>query len=147
MVKFISVMICFTSIVSCGANLSQKECSIINWYEKGLTDGNDGKDFRIIDDYKSICGEISIAPDENMYYAGYLKGITNFCTYKNGFQAGRHGGQAIGCPEGTDYLAGWKAGIKEFAEERERREIEKLTRPHNNEISNPGGGLGQTGAK
>lgn len=144
--KAIIIILCMGIFVSCGAVLSPEQCSSINWYEKGVADGTAGEDFRLIDDYKLICGKASVIPDEKMYYAGYYKGIKEYCTYDNGFQAGRRGGKAKGCPDDTEYFAGWQKGMKEYVEERERREIEQLTRPGNTEIAGPaGGGAGQSG--
>ena len=63
------------------------------------------------------------------YIAGFKKGIIEFCTRDNGYDQGLKGGKySLSCSQDTAYFEGYEAGAKKHVEERERRQVEGVTR-------------------
>lgn len=128
--------------VSCGSiGIKPQDCQTLNWYDQGLKDGSVGKDKVLLGKYKEVCAESSVAVNEGQYAKGYITGLKNFCTYDNGYEYGAKGGEPHACPEGTEYKTGYDKGYAKFLDMKERRVLERMTRPSgNSDVGAPMGG-------
>ncbi len=131
--------------VSCGsAGIKPQDCQTLNWFEQGQKDGSEGKGKELLDKYKSVCTGAGVSVNEGQYAKGYLTGLKAFCTYDQGFEYGSKGGEPHACPEGTEYKSGYEKGYAKFLDMKERRVLERLTRPSgNSDVGAPAaGGVG-----
>ena len=120
-------LICFWG---CSASLSQKDCASVDWYSKGQDDVKQGLSVTRFYEYQKICAKIGVKPSEEQYVKGFMDGQKTYCTYDNGYKAAKQGkrpGEV--CPNTSDYIAGFVEGRKAYEEEKERRQVENLTRP------------------
>lgn len=128
-------------LVACGTVMTKEECKTANWYQQGMEDGGSGKPRDMIGSYNEACSDAGVTPDRDRYVLGYTKGLKEFCTYENGFERGKKAGERQPCSSESDYHLGYQAGLKKYEEDRERREVEKLTRqnPNTTDVGAPGG--------
>ncbi|MGJ8680026.1 DUF2799 domain-containing protein [Paraglaciecola sp.] len=116
---------------SCGSTqLEVSECKSTNWEQKGLKDGASGVDVLEFNNYVAACETENVVPDKEAYYSGFQDGLVTYCTYDNGVELGKRSGKYyMACKDYKDFGTGYAKGVDIFIEERERREVEKLTRP------------------
>lgn len=87
-----SVAICLgLAFLSGCATMNKSECQVANWEIIGMEDGAAGKVNSNIGKHRQACAEHGIAPNLEQYQKGYQQGISQFCTYDNGFQQGSSG--------------------------------------------------------
>ena len=123
----LALIVCITACSK--TTLSQKECQTMNWFERGVTDGSEGKYFKVMDTYERTCAQ-GAKFDEKRYVSGYLKGMEVYCTDENGLRDGKINSKPVKtCKEGSPYYKGYEKGYAAYREEVDRRAVEKLTRP------------------
>ena len=133
-------------LVACGKQvMTTAECEQADWYAIGKRDASAGASYERIGEYATVCKSVKVVPNKDEYVRGYKEGADIYCTHDNGYQRGKQGGQPFEmCERGSDYNVGYNKGIKEYAEETERRQLETLTRPTTGAGfgAGPGGGQG-----
>lgn len=128
-----TVILFSLSLFACEGTFKTSECADTNWRERGYADGLSGQDHNILDSYTRKCKGVDIVPHEGMYVAGYLEGVKLYCSEEIGFARGEKGGKPGSmCPGDSKYAIGYKKGRIAYAKEKERRAIERLTRPSSN---------------
>jgi len=68
--------------------MSQEECQLGQWYQIGLNDGREGKEY-LLSEYAEDCAEYQIKVDANSFNQGREEGLIDYCTYENGKQVGK----------------------------------------------------------
>ena len=133
--------VCLLSIAACSSTLPTKDCASLNWRERGGADVAQGAPVTQFYKYQEICSKVGVVPNEAEYVEGYVKGQKEFCSFDNGFKEGKQG-KALGdvCPNDSDFVKGFVEGRQAYAEEREKRQAENLTRGGTSMPSAPGGG-------
>lgn len=130
---------------ACGASLAQKDCADANWFERGKLDGSEGKAFSLLTKYEKQCKTYNVKVDDKQYIAGYMTGMRVYCTKENGYNDGIRSAKLVAtCPKETEYFKGYEEGFTVYTEEKERRVIDRLTRPDadNGQRTGPVGGGG-----
>lgn len=129
--RILSVLISTIVIAGCSSTgMTLSDCTSTDWQARGLADGSAGEDVLKFNEYVESCKESSITLDKEAYYSGFQDGLVIYCTQENGLERGKKGGQFYkACKEYPDYIVGYAKGAEIHIEERERREVEKLTRP------------------
>jgi hypothetical protein len=78
--------------------MSLDKCKSANWEDYGNQEAMEGLQ-NSYTRWLGECHEYGIIPDEASYSKGYKKGITNFCTFQNGYLIGNDGKQlSTFCP-------------------------------------------------
>lgn len=98
---------------SCVTPLSLSECNTIDWYTKGLADGENGVSMEIFSSYVEDCSRFAVTPDREEYTLGREKGLDSFCTKDRGYEMGLSGHEYMSvCPESRelDFRAGYDPG-------------------------------------
>lgn len=127
-------------LLACGTVMTKEDCKTANWYQQGMEDGAQGEPKDKLGRYNDACSGTGVTPDRDRYVLGYTKGLKEFCTYENGFERGKAAGAPHSCASDSEYRVGYQDGLKRHEEDRERREVEKLTRPSGNtQVGAPGG--------
>lgn len=135
----LAVLVCFC--VACGSNsIKPEDCNTVSWFDQGLKDGGDGKGKELLEKYQQVC---NAKVEAGQYAKGYITGLKNFCTYENGHEYGSKGGEPHACPEGTEYKSGYEKGYAKYLDLKERRVLERMTRPSgNSDLAPAAGGVG-----
>jgi len=97
--------------------MSKKECLNADWESVGYSDGSRGVHYTELERHRKSCAEYQVVPDDAAYHHGWNQGIPLFCTYENGFRAGKSGRSYNNiCPEDVEeaYLSGWYDGIDQY---------------------------------
>ena len=139
--RYVALMGLVFFLAGCGASLSSKECSTVDWYAKGESDVEKGVPVSHFYKYKEACAGAGIAASEQEYVKGYMAGQKSYCLYDNGYGLGNKGGELKKvCPSKSKYYEGYLAGIKEYHERREERSANSLTRAAGGLSGAPSGG-------
>src|SRR5690606_6739316 len=110
--------------VGCSSVMTADECQSVNWYNKGLIDGQTGVYKEQLDDYVKICSKANVVVDKDDYSRGYMEGLKEYCTFDRGMDIGVKGGASHNCPADSEYAEGYAKGIARHIEMRERRAVE-----------------------
>lgn len=114
-------------ISGCGASLQAKDCATVDWQAKGYEDSMNGKTKETFEKYKETCS--ANPPNTSQYVAGYKKASSEYCTAANGEDRGIKGGKYhLSCSQNTEYYAAYTKALKKYSEEKERKQLEGLTR-------------------
>lgn len=70
------------------ASISQEECLLGDWYQIGLSDGQNGRSNRAAD-YSKDCSEYQVKMDLKSYNKGRSEGLKTYCSYDNGVMMGQ----------------------------------------------------------
>ena len=129
--SLVALVLAGAALTGCQQNVAGDDgCKQIDWQAKGLEDGSAGRHFKVLDTYARQCGGNFNKKSEQLWTKGYLDGMKTFCTEINGFRDGQTAETMINtCPKDSEYFAGYKRGHQAYMDERERREVEILTRP------------------
>lgn len=131
--KFARVLGCFFILiatlghVSC-ASLSKEQCLAMNWSEQGRIDGIQGKTATTFAEHSKACASHGVTADQKLYELGRDEGLTTYCTYESGYEAGLKGrlyqGVCVASTE-AEFLKGYKLGTKEYELGKREDEIRK----------------------
>lgn len=95
------------------ATMSEEQCLVGAWGERGHADGVGGLPTSRLDDYAKACAEHGVTPDATAYLDARESGLVAYCTPQRGFRAGREGGSYAGvCPAPLeqDFLPAYEDG-------------------------------------
>lgn len=85
------------------ASMTAQECQTVDWYQKGLEDGRDGRREARLATYRGDCAEHGLRPDEPLYIDGRLDGLRTYCRLENAVSSGLAGRRYEGvCPAEVD---------------------------------------------
>ena len=100
------------------ASMSKADCIVLDWFERGRTDGMSGKPRSTFQEWAKPCIKHGLIPDRTAYYNGHDKGLEIYCTEATGFDLGQKGQpyEPI-CPEESDFRTGYEEGIKLYCTE------------------------------
>lgn len=88
------------AVAAC-ATLEKDECAVVNWYDLGVKDGQDGQRVTRADTYRNDCAKFGIPIDAQSFRAGWDVGIRQYCTPDVGFDQGIRGQRyRRSCPAG-----------------------------------------------
>jgi len=87
----ITVSILILLGVSSCASMNKSECLQADWQVLGLEDGAQGRDISYIGTRRKACAEHGVSPNLEQYSTGREAGLKQYCTYNNGYRAGRSG--------------------------------------------------------
>jgi len=108
------------------ASLDRDECVNADWYAIGLEDGARGRAVERLGDHRRACAKHNIAPNAERYLAGRNDGLKTFCTYERGYAEGSAGrAYGAGCPQPSNFLAGYQRGRELYDLNRHRAELDK----------------------
>lgn len=71
--------------------MNQTECSLSNWSEIGVSDGERGLRSTHYSKYEEACASFGITVNSSAYITGWKTGIRRYCTSDNGFRVGNSG--------------------------------------------------------
>lgn len=93
-------------LLSACSTLSESECRTVDWYLLGQKDGAAGYDRNErLGQHHEACAKLGIYPAQADYTAGWQRGIRQYCSPENAYQAGRRGQSYTGtCPPDQDRL-------------------------------------------
>lgn len=106
-------VVCAGLLAGCGGNVKRVSCSGLNWGNYGYETGRAGESVREFDQYRDGCGDRLEAGAMQAYLDGYSKGITEYCTYKNGYDLGytkKRMSKACPAELRSEYERGYKSG-------------------------------------
>lgn len=95
------------------ATMSEEQCLVGAWSERGYDDGAEGLPTSRLDDHAEACAEHGVTPDATAYFEARESGLSAYCTPQRGFRAGREGGSYAGvCPAPLeqDFLPAYEDG-------------------------------------
>jgi hypothetical protein len=102
----------------CASHLNQQQCATMNWYERGLADGQAGSNMRNLQQDTIDCAKFQLPINAPNYQKGYKSGLKYFCTFQTGVNFGAQGNQPPAvCQSGPyfkEVLRGWKQGARQF---------------------------------
>ncbi|MEN5146299.1 DUF2799 domain-containing protein [Brevundimonas diminuta] len=91
------------ALLSGCATMSEGQCMVGDWGGQGYRDGAEGYPSSRLHDHAKACAKHGISPNMNAYMAAREDGLRNYCTWENGFRAGRAGGTYHGvCSPGEE---------------------------------------------
>ena len=73
------------------ATMSAEQCMAGDWSGQGYADGQSGLTMSRLDEHAEACAKHGVTPDAAAYAAGRREGLLRYCTWENGFTAGRTG--------------------------------------------------------
>ena len=79
------------SLTSACSSLSESQCLANDWQTVGYSDGAAGQDSSRLLKHTDACMKHGVAPDRELYLAGWEEGVLRYCTPDNGFQQGSKG--------------------------------------------------------
>ena len=116
----------FLALLTGCASLDRDECVNADWYAIGLEDGARGRALERLGDHRRACAKHNIAPSSERYLAGRNDGLKTFCTYERGYSEGSAGRDySAGCPQPSNFLAGYQRGRELHDLNRRRAELDK----------------------
>jgi len=123
------------------ASMDKAQCVNANWYAIGLEDGGQGRTLDRLGERRRACAEHGVQPDAERYAAGRNEGLKSYCTYDQGFRAGR-GGNAYNsvCPEpaARDFLAGYERGREIYGLQKRLDEVNSDIKKTKASLAEPG---------
>lgn len=115
-----------TLLSSCITPLSQSDCNSIDWYDKGLADGESGRSWETFGRYVEDCSRFAVTPDREDYSVGRERGLESYCTKERGYEVGLSGQEYLSvCPESQelDFHSGYDPGKRLHHAEQEVKSI------------------------
>ncbi len=85
-----AVLVAGLMLTAC-ASMSEQECLVVDWNDKGMRDGRDGQPISYVEEHREACAKVGVQPDLAQYKAGHAIGIKEYCTPENGLREGRLG--------------------------------------------------------
>ena len=123
------------------ASMDKPQCVNANWYAIGMEDGARGRTLDRLGERRRACAEHGVQPDAERYAAGRNEGLKSYCTYDQGFRAGR-GGNAYNsvCPEpaARDFLAGYERGREIYGLQKRLDEVNADIKKTKASLAEPG---------
>ena len=123
------------------ASMDKAQCVNANWTAIGMEDGARGRTLDRLGERRRACAEHGVQPDAERYAAGRNEGLKSFCTYDQGFRAGR-GGNAYNsvCPEpaARDFLAGYERGREIYGLQKRLDEVNADIKKTKASLAEPG---------
>lgn len=111
------------------ATLSGQECQSGDWQAIGRADGAAGAPLEQFERHQKACARHGVEPQESAWRAGHAAGLTEFCTPRGGYLAGRDGRGSkelcTGTPKEPEFLQALRRG-QEI--NRMRRDLDDLRR-------------------
>lgn len=127
-------------LAACAA-MDKAECVNANWYAIGMEDGARGRTLDRLGERRRACAEHGVQPDAERYAAGRNEGLKSYCTYDQGFRAGRAGSAHAGvCPEpaARDFLAGYQHGRELYGLQKRLDEVNADIKKTKASLAEPG---------
>lgn len=115
----IFILMLSSSLIACGGNVKNVQCSGMDWNEHGYKAAQSGKSPRDFNRYRDGCGDKLETGAVDAYLDGYTRGIVEFCTYENGYARGLSNKKMDNtCPVEmrSKYEQGYKLGLFELNE-------------------------------
>ena len=78
------------------ASMSQEQCLVGDWGGKGYQDGLNGQRESRLEDHAKACAKVGVTPNVPAYFSAREEGLRTYCTWENGFRAGRSGSTYYG---------------------------------------------------
>jgi len=123
------------------ASMDKAQCVNANWTAIGMEDGARGRTLDRLGERRRACAEHGVQPDAERYAAGRNEGLKSYCTYDQGFRAGR-GGNAYNsvCPEpaARDFLAGYERGREIYGLQKRLDEVNSDIKKTKASLAEPG---------
>jgi hypothetical protein len=121
--KILTIFTFLILIQGC-SNLSKKECSSIDWQEKGKWAAQMGVTEPKADHYQDQCTKHGIQINKEDYIKGYNAGLKDYCTFKRGFDLGLAGKKEHeSCIKLSEtFKDAYETGYREFKVDNKRRE-------------------------
>lgn len=119
MSKIFILLLVASSLLACGGNIKESNCTGNNWASVGYDTAKKGKSIRSFDEYTKACGANLSAGAKDAYIDGYTKGIIEYCTYDNGYKIGSANATIPDvCPYElrAEFIKGYKQGNLEVSE-------------------------------
>ena len=76
------------SMVSGCASLSERACLEGDWFKIGLQDAQRGYRSERLETHQRACAKHGISSDDKAYFAGYAKGLVDYCQPEKGYSEG-----------------------------------------------------------
>ena len=104
--------------------VTETACVNADWHDFGYKDGKEGRDDSGFANSASNCSSNLDGKARRQYVEGYVAGIQDYCVYKNGYKAGKRGGnypdvcswEAI-APLEASFRAGYERGRSQYFED------------------------------
>ena len=128
-------------LLSACASMDKAQCVNANWTAIGMEDGARGRTLDRLGERRRACAEHGVQPDAERYAAGRNEGLKSYCTYDQGFRAGRGGNAYSGvCPEpaATDFVAGYQRGRELYGLQKRLDEVNADLKKTKAGLSEPG---------
>ena len=71
--------------------MTPKQCTMVDWYQKGIEDGANGKASTDISSYVTPCSKVNITPNVEAWNQGRTEGLKSYCTAHNAYLVGLSG--------------------------------------------------------
>lgn len=126
------------SIVPCAllvgcVSMTPDDCRFADWYQRGLSDGRDGRSDDRIDDHRRACAKAGIGVDVELWRRGWGEGVRSFCVPRVAWQQGLNNRSYSGACRHLDdaewrrwYRLGQDAYNTKSERDARQREIDKL---------------------
>lgn len=115
MLKLIATFVLILLISACTGNTTKDDlvCTNNDWSAIGYSTATKGLSVRTFDKYKEQCGKL---PETALttYLDGFTKGVTEYCTYDNGFLLGsKNVNKPESCPLElrAEFMRGYNQGL------------------------------------
>lgn len=95
------------------ATLDRDACLAGDWYQIGLSDGQNGYPVKQQNKHNEACADYGIAVVEADYLRGHADGLVDYCTPEKGYRVGLNRGHyANVCPDETEaaFLDAYREG-------------------------------------
>lgn len=116
--------------------VSGDPCKFADWFEIGRVDGLNGITFSA-SSYVGRCKSLGTAIDQELYTAGWERGLIDYCTPDRGYDAGRSGESYGGvCPKNVEtvFLKRFKVGSEIADLERKNARLESEVNSKQDEL-------------
>lgn len=81
----------FLPLGACASHMSEQDCAQADWYQLGVTDGNQGRDLDKFAERTEQCAAYEVAMDQAAYMKGRDQGLESYCTPLGGLYSGCKG--------------------------------------------------------
>jgi len=132
-----------TSLAGC-ATLGEAQCQQGDWFGIGASDARSGYTADRLAAHEAACARYAVTPDADGYYAGYGRGLQDFCVPAEAFALGRRGASYYRqCPAEIerDFIPAFDLGTDVYAVEqallRLDIEIEELRKEIRSDKTSP----------
>lgn len=112
----VTILVLAVGLASC-ASMSPSECRFADWQEVGRTDAQRGFAQDYLARHRKSCAKAGFPVDVTRYYAGYQRGLKDYCIAPTAFNAARQGrDRPVQCSDisvqANDYLRAYDYGLK-----------------------------------